>query len=481
MKKFYLSAAAVMIAASAYAQYTTPGEGVTYSLTELASIEGSGISMETETSFLMTADLTIDEKDNLTIGAGEMLLMQDGVTLTVNGEALFNPETAAYIMPNIETARPKAVIFNGKTTLKNLKWSGAGIRYSGTEALIVDKCDFFDVNSENSVYGVIVLSGKSSGSVISNSTFTDCEPGAINMPANMGVGITIENNEITNVSTLNAMRPFINVTSSATDPIIIRNNIVKGAKLSAPGGIGVSNMLNLPGENKVYVEYNTVTDCSWGLNFVGGMDVHIIGNTVKDNCWDPDVNGGIGATLYSIASYPMTVYAQENLFEGNKWGPCTVGATVANFGKTEDPTAADYNPGLNVFRNNKHLDANGEEVLVDFCNNTQITQYAQGNFWNEAKTAEEVAATIQDDKFSSAYGPVIYNPFRDPSGVSKVTMDNGIAFNGSTIIAEGATAICVYDLSGRLVSTATGTLSTDNLQKGVYIARVGNKSLKFVK
>lgn len=473
--------AAALVAASASADYTTPGEGVTYTLTELSGIEGSGVTMETETSFLLSSDLTIAEKDNLSLGAGEMLLMQDGVTLTVNGEALFNPEETAYIMPNVDTALPKAVIFNGKTTLKNLKWSGAGMRYAGSDALIVDKCDFYDINGENSLYGVIVIAGHSSGSVISNCTFTDCQPGAINTPANMGVGLIIENNVITNVSMANGMRPFINVTSNATEPVIIRHNVLNGAKLSAPGGIGVSNMLNTPGDNKVYVEYNTVTDCSWGLNFVGGMDVRIIGNTVKDNCWDPDVNGGIGATLYSIASYPQTVYAQENVFEGNKWGPCTVGATVANFGKTEDPTAEDYNPGLNVFRNNKHLDASGEEVRVDFCNNTQITQYAQGNFWNDATTAEEVAATIQDNKFSASYGPVIYTPFGDPSGVTKVTMDKDVAFNGSSIVASETSVINVYDLSGRLVSTAVGTLSTSDLQKGVYIARVGSKSLKFVK
>lgn len=481
MKKFYFTLAAALIAANAYAEFTTPGDGTAYTLTKLAAIENSGVSMETETQFLLTEDLTISKDDSFTLNSDEMLLMGDGVTLTIEGEAFLNPEKTAHIMPNITTARPKAIKLKGKATLKNLKVSGAGIGYLGDDALIVENCDFFDINSENNAYGSILISGHSKGSRISNCTFTDCEPGAISVPANLGVGLIIENNVITNVSTLNAMRPFINVVSNAEDPVIIRNNTLNGAKLSAPGGIGVSNMLNLAGKNQVYVEYNTVTNCSWGLNFVGGMDVHIIGNTVKDNCWDPDVNGGIGATLYSIASYPMTVYAQENLFEGNKWGPCPVGATIANFGNTEDPTSADYNPGLNVFRNNKHLDADNNEVLVDFCNNTQVTQYAQGNFWNEATTAEEVAATVQDDKFSSKYGPVIYIPFKDPSGVTKVAVDKNIEFDGKNIVAADNAAINVYDLSGRCVATSFGTLSVNNLQKGIYVARVGNKSFKFVK
>ncbi len=469
------------MAANAFADYTTPGDGTTYTLTQLAAIEDSGISMETETTFLMSGDVTINEKDKFAIGAGEYLLMSDGVTLTIDGEALLNPASTATIMPNITEARPKAIKLGGKATLENLKVSGAGISYTGSDPLIVQNCDFFDINSENSVYGVIMLAGKSKGSRISNCTFTDCEPGAINMPANLGVGIIIENNEITNVSTLNAMRPYINVVCNAEDPVIIRHNILNGAKLTAPGGIGVSNMLNLPGENKVIVEYNTVTNCSWGLNFVGGMDVRIIGNTVKDNCWDTDVNGGIGATLYSIASYPMTVYAQENIFEGNKWGPCTVGATIANFGKTEDPTAEDYNPGLNVFRNNKHLDADGKEVCVDFCNNSKVTQYAQGNFWNDANTAEEVAATIQDENFSASYGPVIYTPFGDPSGVEKISVKETLSFNGTLVTAADNALIYVYDIAGRCIAKAQGTFSIADMPKGIYIAKAAGKTLKFAK
>ena len=42
-------------------------------------------------------------------------------------------------------------------------------------------------------------------------------------------------------------------------------------------------MLNTPGSNKVTIENNTVSDCSWGVNLVGGMDVRLVGNTVKDN------------------------------------------------------------------------------------------------------------------------------------------------------------------------------------------------------
>lgn len=489
MKKFYLTTAVVLMGcAPAMADYVTADDGTEYTLAKLAEVTESGLTMETENTFLLSGNLTIMEKDALKIEAGETLLMADGVEVLINGEARFNPESKAYIMPSTETARPKGWKLAGKAVFKNMDISGGGFKYSGTEGLLVEDCDFHDINSESSMYGVIVIMGQSPGSRISGCTFTDCEPGAINTPANLGVGLIIEDNEITNVSTLNGMRPFINVTANAAseEPVIIRRNIIKGAKLTAPGGIGVSNMLNTTGPNKVIVEYNTVTDCSWGLNFVGGMDVRIVGNTIKDNCWDTDVNGGIAITLYSIASYPLTAYAQGNLIEGNKWGPCTVGASVCNFGKTEDPSAADYNPGENVFRGNKHEDGEGNMVYVDFCNNSPVKQYAQGNYWNDANTEAGVAATIQDNNFSSSFGEVVYTPFRDPAGVEDIENagPEGISIdNGVIRLAEAAT-VSIYDLNGRRVASSAGAVnsfSVADLNEGLYIALIGKKAVKFVR
>ena len=484
MTKFYLTCAFTIVSAAAFAQFATPGNGTSYTFATLASTEGSGVTASSDNTFLLSSDLTVAEGDKLSIGAGEHILFADGVTLTVDGEAIFTPDAKAYIAPAGDDARPRGMILAGKANLRNLDIQGGGIMYNGTDPLLVENCDFSNINSVLSAYGAIVLNCTASGNRIAHCTFTDCEPGAINTPANMGVELDIDSNTITNVSTLNAMRPFINITVCADHTVTVRNNTLNGAKLSAPGGIGVSNMLNTPGENKVVIENNTVTNCSWGLNFVGGMDVRIINNVVKDNCWDPDDNGGIGATLYSLDSLPMTVYAEGNTFEGNKWGPIVMGGTTANFGKTEDPTADDYNPGKNIFRGNKHTDASGNEILCDFCNNTKTTVYAQGNYWNDATTEEEVAKTIMDSNYSSAYGPVIYTPFEIYTGIGEVKDETATSFDGTTLRSSQATVITVYDLAGRLILT-TGTpahsLDVSHLPGGVYIATAGSSSIKFVR
>lgn len=484
MTKIYLTCALTIVSAAAFAQFATPGNGSSFTFAQLAAIENSGVTTSGDKTYLLSSDLTITEGDKLSLGAGEHILFADGVTLTVNGEALFTPAAKAFIAPASQEARPRGMVLAGKANLRNLDIQGGGVMYSGSEPLLIEYCDFSNINSVLSGYGAVVLNCQATGNRIAHCTFTDCEPGAINTPANVGVELDIDSNTITNVSTLNAMRPYINITVCADRTVTVRNNVLNGAKLTAPGGIGVSNMLNTPGENKVVVENNTVTNCSWGLNFVGGMDVRIINNVVKDNCWDPDDNGGIGATLYSLASLPMTVYAERNTFEGNKWGPIVMGGTTANFGKTDDPSAPDYNPGKNVFIANKHTDANGNEVLCDFCNNTKTTVYAQGNRWNNATTEAEVAKTIMDSNYSSAYGPVIYTPFDGSIGIENVAVQCEVSFDGTALRTTAAAAIAVYDLAGNCVAKSAApveSLSVSHLPKGSYIAVIGTRSLKFMK
>ncbi len=460
MQKFYTLFSFMLAAGMASAQYSTPDAGTSYTLEALSAIAESGVVKNGTSDYTLKSDLTISAKDKIQLSPGDILRMADGVVVTVDGEAMLNPESTARIIP-AEGAKPKGFKMNGKASLANLEVEGAGFMYFGKDPLIVDKCDFSNVNSTLSGYGVIVLSGSSTGSKITNSTFTDCEPGAINTPANLGVELLIEGCTIKNVTTIDAMRPFINIASCVDKEIIIRNNTLIGARLAKPGGIGVSNMLNTPGSNKVTIENNTVSDCSWGVNLVGGMDVRLVGNTVKDNRWDPADDGGIAVTMYSIASYPLTVYGEGNTFEGNKWGPCSVGSSIVNFGKTSDPSAADYNPGNNIFRSNSFTSTSGTLTECDFCNQTKETVYAQGNVWNDAKTVEEAGKTIFGSNYNSAYGPIVFDPIKNLSGVEMVGAGE----------PQLKGHVELYNLCGQKVySGDMDNVSSSSLPSGVYVA-----------
>ncbi|MBD5304762.1 MAG: hypothetical protein HDS12_00500 [Bacteroides sp.] len=462
--------AGLAVAGVANAEYTSPDNGTTFTLQSLSTIEGSGVTV-LDNGYLLSEDLTISASDKLQIVSGDKLFIADGVLVNIDGEALFNPEETAYITRATEDAEPAGFILGGKATLENMDIQGGGIMYTGSEAFTVDNCNFTNINGVRSGYGVIVLSGASVGSKITNSTFKDCVPGAINTPANLGINLLIEGCTIQNVSMANELRPFINITSPTEGQLIIRNNTLIGNKLEKPGGIGVSNMLNLPGDNKVLIENNSVKDCSWGLNLIGGMEVRILNNEIIDNCWDPDDNGGIAATLYSLPTYPLDVYAEGNLFQGNKWGPCTIGGTIANFGKTEDPNAEDYNPGNNVFVNNHYTSAAGSLVECDFCNNTANVDYAQGNVWNYAETLEEAARTIFGSNYSSSYGEVIFDPIKTDTGVKVITDKENVKFNGR---------VEVYTVDGVKVFDGDSA-SISELPSGTYIITSGRVSQKIVK
>ena len=470
MNRNCLATLFLMSALASWGAYTTPNHGTTYTLASLASTEGSGVTEVGNSTWLLSDELTIAENDKLKLNAGETLKIKDGVMVNIDGEALFNPADKAYIEPETSEALPKGFRISGKTTMENLDVQGGTVLYLGTEPLLIKNCDFHNINGEQSLYGVILISGgQSSGNVIENCTFTDCVPGAINTPANMGVELLISGCTITNVSTSDGLRPFINITSCPDKEVIVRNNVVKGAKLEKPGGIGISNMLNMEGANKVTIEGNTVEDCSWGINLVGGMDVIMKNNTVKNCRWDPTDNGGIAATLYSIANYPMKVMATGNTFENNKWGPCVVGATIANFGKTETDDNGEANEGNNVFINNHFTNTSGQEVMCDFCNNTQVTAYAQNCVWNNATTPEEAALYIQDVNTNPAYGTVVYDPIKQPSvGIKGVSLDFDNKFSGK---------VSLYRLDGVKVyeGDASGIYTAG---QGLYIVEQNGRTSK---
>lgn len=462
MKKISTLFALAAVAANAWAQYETPGDGVTYTFESLSAIEGSGVTATGEQSYLISENLTISEGDTLRLLDNDEVSMANGVQVIISGEALFNPAEGAVIKAADEESRPVGFRINGSATFANLDMSGGGIHYLGTSPITVEDCVFHDINSESSSYGVIVVNNGIDGNVVRNCNFKDCEPGAVNVPVAMsgdGVGIVIENCVIENVSTLNELKPYINLAASPTFEVKVLNNVLNGAQLQKPGGIGVSNMLNLAGDNKVTVEGNYVENCSWGLNFVGGMDVRILNNEVKSNRWDPEDNGSFSVSLYSIASYPMNAYLEGNIFEDNKWGVWVLGASAANLGKVDDPEAEDYNPGNNTFTDNMFVTTSGATKHYELSNYTGSQVYAQGNTWCDCTTEEEVLALVE--------GSVIVSPLANSDSVRGSFIDN--CFSGE---------VEVFDLNGvSIFKGDASSIKSSGVKGGVYVVKGSNGAM----
>lgn len=93
---------------------------------------------------------------------------------------------------------------------------------------------------------------------------------------------------------------------------------------------------------------------------------------------------------------------------------------------------------------------------------------------------------LQLEMVTDLEGNVIYEGNDEWPGefnsVVQTASDPGIGYDGSIVSAADGESITIYTLSGKTVATGTSKVSTSSLQRGIYVARTGAKTLKiFVK
>ena len=147
-----------------------------------------------------------------------------------------------------------------------------------------------------------------------------------------------------------------------------------------------------------------------------------------------------------------------------------------NCGKTFDQSAADYNPGENVFLNN----GNGDEwTPFDLYNNGTSTVYAQGNEWSvEEQTAVEIEKVIYHQADAAALGRVIYMP--GDGGIEGIPAEQAAAYfdrGNKRIVTDAAdgSRVEVFSINGMLAGTyfvANGSAKLEGLENGIFIARI---------
>ena len=391
---------------SASAAYVTQGDKSVYTFEALSNIEGSGVT-KVDGKYCVETDIEIGATDTLRIQDEEIVNLGDKVQIKVLGYADFAAPTSAKIGRISASDAPKGIYIFGEEAsgeFKHLSIDYCGIRtYGNTKGIIVDNCTFNQNNGKMSSSGAIVFGSTNGGNEITNCTFISSVSAAIAGAANSATGLKIKNCMFVDCNTGNSNRPAINVTVGGDNPVIIEDNTIIGNKNTKVGGIGVGNMLSMSGTNEIVIKNNKVSDCRYGLTTIGPMSVTIEGNILINNRYETDaMNGGSGMSLYDPTG-KQTVRITDNYIEGSLWGITVIGCGDVNIGKTVDESAADYNPGRNVFVNN----GNGG-MLYDLYNNSTNTVYAQGNMWNvNEQTPEEIAKVITDKSDVSSLGEVI--------------------------------------------------------------------------
>ena len=424
MKKFYafLLMAAVAVGAMAD-EFVTDGTGNVYTFNSLSQIEGTGVTLQDDGSYLVSADFTIAEGDVLQLINNDVIKMADGVRITLDGDADFTPADTAVVTRDAEGSKPKGFWMmgeNGNANMKNVTFEYVGVVFGGlNSSLHADNCTFTLHNGKSSSSGALSFNASCGGNIVENCYFIENTLNAIGNGASNPVGIIIRDCIFWHNTTDNRNKPQINLTCAGDYDVYITGNAVIGGQFTMSGGIGVSNMMGMGHTGKVYIEDNYIADNRYGITTIGSMDAIIKNNTMIDNCYETNPNNGGSCVSIYDSSSSSNIYMEGNWMEGGLWG-ITVpsGAPNINLGKVEDPEAEDYNPGNNTFVNN----GNGG-VLYDLFNNGTGTIWAQGNTWNvDEQTEEKIEEVIYHQVDDPSKGLVIFMPAHQdgPSSVEEI-------------------------------------------------------------
>lgn len=489
MKKILLISSLTFLAAAANAQdFTTQGDGTTYTLESLSQIAESGVTKD-GSAYTMPSNVTIAQGDRFELTGGLTLKLGDGVLLRIEGTADLSVEERALITRNAEADKPKGIGFYvddpGSTTVKNVDFEYCGLR-DGIAEISIDNCTFRYSTNALSSSGALSLSEDGGNCTVTNCTFEGNEVPAIGGGANIACGLTVDNCLFIDNNTANSNRPQVNVTVGGDNDIVIKNSTFTGNKRNMVGAIAVANMLSLDGSNNVLIENCEIRDHRYGITTNGALNAVIKDNQIISNKYETNaMNGGSGISIYDSAR-KQSVMITGNHIEDSLWGITIIGGKNINCGKTGDPSAEDYNPGGNVFVDNGN---NGK--LFDLYNNGTSTVYAQGNKWNVAEqTAEEIEKVVFHKTDDASLGEVIYMPPMGDGGIESVEKQSGKAYfdqNSKQIMADAAdgTKVQVYTMGGMLAGEYTisgGSAGLDGLQDGVYIARINaNGKIMIVK
>lgn len=509
MKKLLLSVLALIPVMGFAAEFTSPGNGTTYTLKSLSEIDTCGITLESEGVYVMTEDVNISNGDFFNLESGVTLKMGDGVQFYADGGVQMNCTSTTTITRNAETDLPYGFYIATETPtdtmyVNNVKFEYVGLRTWFVGQTKFTNCEFVNNNGKNSSSGALVFAPSDGSHIVKNCKFITNQVPAIGVGANVLLGLVIEDCYFEDNNTDNTNKPQINITVGGENDIVIKNCELVGNKRNKVGGISVANMLGMAGTNNVTIEGNRITDHRYGMTFTNGpMNLVIKDNVMTDNKYETNpMNGGSGISLYDPYAV-QDVYIEGNSIEGSLWGVTVIGGGNVNMGKTFNPNAADYNPGKNKFHNN----GNGG-VLYDLYNNGKSTIFAQGNTWGvEEQTNELIETVISHNNDDASLGAVIYSTknatsFTSPGdgttyslktlseidtcGVMLIAentylmthdvtisandsfkMDNGVTLNMSstnTLRIEGSSDFACTD------STTITRCAKSELPKGVYLA-----------
>ena len=437
------------LATSLNAQWTSPGNGTTYTLPDLVNVT-DGVVTNGPDGFLINADLTISTNDVLLIDDQVSRIDAASVLITINGSMVCantgNNRVKLYGLNETEHFSMRFENATGCNLKKMYLSDGAGIKVIESDVTFDDvKFVYFTRDYCNAVIDVL-----NCDPVIQNCYFMLNQGAAISSPANGQASPQILNCDFdTNVDGVNA--PQINLGPGGNDTIrIVGNEIYTIMATWYVGGISVADLMGV-GATKVLLKDNIVRDGRYGYNQQGATISSVItGNQFLNNSHeDNPMNGGSGISIYGTTVNNKAIL-RNNVITGNLWG-----ITAIYFHDIDLGTEDDWG--------NNHIHNNGNGgVVYDLYNNSACDIMAVGNDWGTINQ-REIEGHIVHQTDDPSYGLVTYIPYIGYDQLEETIDIQDINLSEAVI----------YTLTGQRVA------ASESLKPGVYVVvtEKGNKKI----
>lgn len=378
-----------------FAQWTSPGAGNTYTLSEISNVAPNAVATESSNKFVITQDITISDKDSLVIeNSIDTITVADNVTIIINGSLITDMRDNKLIFSGLKnTSNPFNLRFDGASAciLKNTTFFYCERILLIDSEITIDSCEFSKFSNH-------VISYMNCNPIIKNCDFHDNNACAIQSAINTEGSPKILNNRFYNNVINNTNNPQINIGPGATDTILIIGNHIEGFASNMSGGIAIANLYN-PDTTNVIVENNVIKNNRYGYTQNGyRINSLIRNNIIIDN--NLEINPNNGGSGISIFGYDTTCASKirNNLISGNLWGITAIYYNNIDLGNTDD-----Y--GENIIYDNGN-----NNIEYALFNNSNNDIQAVGNYWGHADE-QSVEDVIFHKADSAVYGLVNYEPF----------------------------------------------------------------------
>lgn len=462
------------------AQWVSPGNGTTYTLTDLVNVT-NGVVTNGPDGLLINADLTISANDVLKIDDQVTRVDINEILITINGSVICTNSNRVRFYGLNETNHFSMRFENATScNLKNMYFSdGAGIKVIESEVTFDDvKFVYFTRDYCNAVIDVF-----NCDPVIKDCFFMMNEGAAISSPANGQSSPQILNCSFDANADVNGLNiPQINLGPGGEDTIRIIGNEIDDRWASwHVGGISVADLMGT-GSTKVLLSGNYVSNGRYGYNQQGQTISSVIEwNQFIDNFYEEDpMNGGSGISIYGYTTN-CKAKLRHNTITGNLWGITAIYFHDIDMGTEED------------WGNNEIHDNGNSSVIYDLYNNSTCDMMAVGNNWGT--TDESVIERHIFHQFDNPdFGLVTFIPFIGYDAVCEVkspgfeVSPNPVSNSMFNLVLDETTPseMVIYNLIGQKVMSQSidnkvNTINVAALESGVYFVEVKNAVDKSVK